>query len=108
MKYNQIVQIRRKPAVKRKPASIRQSVTIPAQLAREVRRLAKERNVTMSRALVTLAERGVEAEAAARAKLTTAYEQFMAESDPARKGEVGEDLIRAIFGRAAIAEDPLR
>jgi len=83
-------------------------VTIPAQLAREVRRVAKERNVTMSRALVTLAERGVEAEAAARAKLTAAYERFMAEQDPARKSEVGEDLLRTIFGSAAIAEDPLR
>ncbi len=81
---------------------------IPAQLAREVRRVAKERKVTMSRALVTLAERGVEAEAAERAKLTTAYQNFMAESDPAKKSEAGEDLIRAVFGRAAIAEDPLR
>ncbi len=62
----------------------------------------------MSRALVTLAERGVEAEAAERAKLTTAYQNFMAESDPAKKSEAGEDLIRAVFGRAAIAEDPLR
>jgi hypothetical protein len=64
--------------------------------------------MTMSRALVTLADRGVEAEAAARAKLSTAYEKFMAESDPARKSAVGADLIRAIFGRCAIAEDPLR
>lgn len=87
---------------------MRQSVTMPAKLAREVRRVAKERNVTMSRALVTLAERGVEAEAAARAKLTATYEQFMAEGDPARKSAVGEDLIRAVFGRAAIAEDPVR
>jgi hypothetical protein len=31
----------------------------------------------------------------------------MAEGDPARKSEVGEDLIRTIFGRAAIAEDSL-
>jgi hypothetical protein len=83
-------------------------VTIPAQLAREVRRVAKERNVTMSRALVTLAERGVEAEAAARARLTGAYEKFMAEGDPVRKSEAGADLIRAIFGRDAIAEDRLR
>jgi hypothetical protein len=106
--YNQVVQTKRKSAARRRTASVRQSVTIPAPLAREVRRVAKERNVTMSRALVTLAERGVEAEAAARAKLSTAYEKFMAESDPARKSEVGEDLIRAIFGRGAIAEDPLR
>ena len=87
------MQTRHKSAAKRRTASVRQSVTIPAHLAREVRRVAKERNVTMSRALVTLAERGVEAEAAARAKLTTAYEKFMAESDPARKSGVGEDLF---------------
>ncbi len=62
----------------------------------------------MSRALVTLAERGVEAEAAARATLTGAYEKFMAEGDPVRKSEAGADLIRAIFGSDAIAEDPLR
>ena len=40
-----------------KDTTVRQSVTIPAQLAREVRRVAKERNVTMSRTLVALAER---------------------------------------------------
>lgn len=106
--YNEVMQTRRKPASKRTRASVRQSVTIPAQLAREVRRVAKERNVTMSRALVTLAERGVEAEAAARTRLTTAYERFMAEENPAKRSEVGEDLIRTIFGRGAIAEDPLR
>src|SRR6187399_1459187 len=99
------METRRKPATKRKAASVRQSVTMPAVLAREVRRVAKERKVTMSRALVTLAERGVEAEA--RARLAAAYDQFMAEGDPAKKSEVGEDLIRSIFGRAAIAEDPL-
>ena len=88
--------------------SVRQSVTIPASLAREVKRIAKERKLTMSRALVTLAERGVEAAAADRARLAAAYEQFMSTDDPARKSEVGQELIRAIFGKAAIAEDPLR
>ncbi len=39
----------------------------------------------MSRALVTLAEQGVEAEAAERARLAAAYEQFMSTEDPARK-----------------------
>ena len=106
--YSQGVQTRRKPAAKKTKASVRQSVTIPAKLAREVRRVAKERNVTMSRALVTLAERGVEAEGAARARLTAIYEKFMTEGDPAKKSEAGEDLIRAIFGSAAIAQNPLR
>src|SRR5580693_1901838 len=107
MNYNQVVQTRRKSTARRTTASVRQSVTIPAQLAREVRRVAKERNVTMSRALVTLAERGVDAEAAARAKLAAAYDQFMAEGDPIKKSEVGEDLIQSIFGSAAISEDPI-
>jgi hypothetical protein len=106
--HNEVVHSQRKPPIKRTERSVRQSVTIPTQLAREVRRVAKERKVTMSRALVTLAEKGVEAEAAARSKLVASYEQFMAMEDPAKKSEAGKELIQAIFGSAAIAEDPLR
>jgi hypothetical protein len=47
----------------RTASSIRQSVTIPAELAVEVERLAKKKHLTMSRALVVLAQRGVDAEA---------------------------------------------
>ena len=42
----------------KKTRSVRQSVTVPATLAADVRRVAKERHVTLSRALVDLAERG--------------------------------------------------
>ena len=89
----------------RKSSSVRQSVTIPAKLAAEVRRVAKAKRLTMSRALVTLAERGVEAEAASQERLRTTYQRFVAESRPARKNAAGEDLIRAIFGKDAIAKD---
>ena len=61
----------------------------------------------MSRALVSLAERGVAAEAAARADLKATYEKFMQESDPVQKGEAGKDLIRAIFGKHSIADDSI-
>ncbi|MEK7404776.1 MAG: hypothetical protein AAB225_06675 [Acidobacteriota bacterium] len=84
---------------------VRQSVTIPAPLAAEVRRVAKERRLTMSRALVSLAERGVQAELDARQNLKTAYRRFMKEQEPAPKDEAGKELIRAIFGKDAIAED---
>jgi hypothetical protein len=87
--------------------SVRQSVTIPAQLAIEVERVAKKRHLTMSRALVVLAQRGVEAEAAARDSLNATYRRFRSEADPERKGEAGKDLIRAIFGKDSIAEDSL-
>ena len=85
--------------------SVRQSVTMPATLAADVRRLARERHVTMSRALVVLAERGVCAEAEAKQQLKAAYRNFVDEAEPARKNEAGRDLIRAIFGTDSLAED---
>ena len=97
-----------KPIARRAPAKpVRQSVTIPAPLAVEVRRVAKRRQLTMSRALVSLAERGVRAEQEAEENLKTTYRRFMKEQDPARKDEAGRELIRAIFGKDAIAEDSL-
>src|ERR1035438_355056 len=71
--------------------SVRQSVTIPAQLATEVGRVARKRHLTMSRALVVLAQRGVEAEAAARDDLNATYRRFMSETDHDRKSESGKD-----------------
>jgi hypothetical protein len=88
--------------------SIRQSVTIPATLVPEVHRTAKEQHVTMSRALVALAERGVRAEVEAKEQLKSSYNRFLAENDPDRKNEAGKDLIRAIFGKDSMAEDSIR
>lgn len=95
----------RKSVVQR---SVRQSVTIPGTLATEVRRVAKQRHLTMSRALVALAERGVRAEAEAKAQLKASFTRFINEDDPSMKNEAGRDLIRSIFGDDAIAEDPVR
>ena len=97
----------RSKARTRTAPSVCQSVTIPAQLAIEVERVAKREHLTISRALVVLAQRGVDAESAARIHLKTTYRRFMAESDPERKGEAGKDLIRAIFGKDALAEDSI-
>jgi signal recognition particle subunit SEC65 len=90
---------------KRSGRAVRQSVSIPAPLAAEVRRVAKQRRLTMSRALVTLAEQGLRAERDAKENLKTAYRRFLEEKEPSRKEEAGHDLIRAIFGKDAIAED---
>jgi hypothetical protein len=46
--------------------------------------------------------------AAARANLAATYEQFMAKQHPKKRSEVGRQLIQAVFGKDAIAEDPLR
>ena len=93
----------------RRPATraLRQSVSVPAPLTAEVRRVAKERHLTISRALVTLAERGLRAEQEAKANLKTAYRKFLKEQEPSKKEEAGQDLIRAIFGKDAIAAGPI-
>src|SRR5260370_41916164 len=88
-----------------KAKPMRQSVTIPAPLAAEVRRVAKEHHFTMSRALVSLAERGVRAEAEAKENLRATYKRFMEEQEPGRKEEAGKELIREVFGKDAIAPD---
>ena len=97
-----------KPPRNAKPKSVRQSVTIPPALAAEVRRVANKRHITMSHALVSLAERGVQAERDAKAALKNAYETFMSEQEPRRKEQAGKELIRAIFGKDSIAEDTVR
>jgi hypothetical protein len=74
----------------------------------EVRRVAKERHLTLSRAVVTLAERGVQAEKEAKDNLKTAYQRFLKEREPKKKDLAGKDLIRAIFGANAIADDSIR
>jgi hypothetical protein len=90
-----------------KAKPVRQSVTIPAPLVAEVRRVAKERKLTMSRALVSLAERGIQADMEAKKKLKAAYRRFVNERKPGAKDQAGKDLVRAIFGTDAIAEDTL-
>jgi hypothetical protein len=55
--------------------------------------------------LVALAERGVQAELETKAQLQAPYSAFLAEEDPSQRREAGKDLIRAIFGKYAIAED---
>lgn len=85
--------------------SVRQSVTLPAKLAADVRRVAKERHVTMSRALVVLAERGIHAEAEAKAQLESSYHKFMAATGPEQKQAAGKELLRATFGKDSVAEN---
>lgn len=69
--------------------------------------IATERRLTMSRALVALAERGLQADKEARQRLRVAYKRFIKEQEPARKNAAGQDLIRVIFGKDALGEDPL-
>jgi hypothetical protein len=43
----------------------------------------------------------------AKKNLETAYRRFLKEQESSKKEEAGRDLIRATFGKDAIAEDPI-
>jgi hypothetical protein len=58
--------------------------------------------------VILLEVKRAEAEAAAQARLSAAYEGFLSERDSAKKNEAGKELIKAIFGSDAVAEDPIR
>ena len=57
---------------------------------------------------MALAERGVRAEAEAKAQLKASYRRFMEEKEPALKNEAGLELMRSIFGADSIADDSVR
>ena len=44
---------------------------------------------------------------AAREHLNATYRRFMSETEPKHKGEAGKELIRAIFGKYALADDSI-
>ena len=67
----------------------------------------EERDLTISRAPVVLAEREVRAERDAEETLKSAYRNFLKERDPSKKDKAGQALVRSIFGKDAIAEDPI-
>ena len=91
------------PQVKSAPKKIRQSITIPTALADEARRVAQQKHLTFSAALVFLAERGARAEQEAELTVRRNYRRYLKEQDPAKKLQAGDDLIRSIFGADAIA-----
>jgi hypothetical protein len=50
-------------------------------------------------------KRAARAELDPKANLKATFNRFIDGREPARKDEAGKDLIRAIFGKDAIAED---
>jgi predicted DNA-binding protein len=77
---------------------VRQSVSLPARLARRVRTLAKNRNTSTNRVLVELIETGIESKEEERTKFFELADQLSATSDPAERKRIKELLSRMTFG----------
>jgi hypothetical protein len=77
---------------------VRQSVSLPARLARRVRTIAKNRKTSTNRVLVELIETGIESKESEKSKFFELADQLSATSDPVERKRIKEMLARMTFG----------
>jgi hypothetical protein len=78
--------------------SVRQSVSLPAKTAAQVRNLAKTRRLSSNRMLVELIENGIEAENRKQQEFFELAERFRNATDPEEAKRLGDALGRMVFG----------
>jgi hypothetical protein len=77
---------------------VRQSVSLPANIAAQVRNLAKTRRLSSNRMLVELIENGIEAERRKQQEFFELAERFRDTTDPKEAERLGDELGRMVFG----------
>lgn len=78
--------------------TVRQSVSLPAKIATQVRALAKNRRLSSNRMLVELIENGIEAEKRKQQEFFELAEKFRSAKDPEEAKRLGDKLGRMVFG----------
>ncbi len=78
--------------------AVRQSVSLPPRLAKQVGSLAKSRKLSKNRMLVELIENGIDAEKRKQQQFFTLAERFRKEQDPEAANRLGDELGRMVFG----------
>ena len=77
---------------------IRQSVSLPARVARRVKSLVKTSNASANRVIVELIEAGLEAREQERKRFFDLADRLAHTRDPEEQKRVKEDLARLTFG----------
>lgn len=78
--------------------TVRQSVSLPSDVAAQVRKLAKTRRLSANRMLVELVENGIEAEKRKQREFFELAERFRSAADPEEAKRLGDQLGRMVFG----------
>ena len=78
--------------------TVRQSVTLPARVASQVRAMAKRRRLSASRMLVELLEEGIESRKAKQEAFFELAERFRQAEDPDEAARLGDELGKMVFG----------
>ena len=77
---------------------VRQSVSLPAAVARQVRTMAKGRRVSSNRMLAELVEDGIEAQKRKQREFCALVERFRSAADAKEAERLGDELGRMVFG----------
>ncbi len=77
---------------------IRQSVSLPARVARRVKSLVKTSNASANRIIVELIESGLEAREQERKRFFDLADRLAHTRDPEEQKRVKEELARMTFG----------
>lgn len=85
-------------AMRAKDRTVRQSVTMPAKVASQVRAIANRRRLSASRVLVELVEEGLESRKAREKAFLELAERFRAAEDPDEVARLGDELGKMVFG----------
>jgi hypothetical protein len=80
------------------PRTVRQSVSIPAGVAKRVRALAKTRKTSANRVLVDLIEAGLQSKEAEKERFFSLATRLTEASDAAERQRLKEELARMTFG----------
>lgn len=78
--------------------AVRQSVSIPNRLAKQVKTIARRERVSANRVLVELIEAGLESREAEKRKFFRLADQLQTSTDPAEQRRIKEELARMTFG----------
>ena len=78
--------------------AVRQSVSLPAKVAAQVRTIARTRRVSANRVLVELIENGIEAEKQKQQEFFDLAERFRSSTDPEEVKRLGDQMGRMVFG----------
>ena len=77
---------------------VRQSISLPPRLAKQVGSMAKSRKLSRNRMLLELIENGIDAEKRKQQQFLALAERFRNEQDPEAANRLGNELGRMVFG----------
>ncbi len=78
--------------------AVRQSVTLPAKVASQVRSMAKSRRVSANRMLVELVENGIAVEKRKQQEFLDLAKRFRNATDPEEVKRLGDQMGQMVFG----------